>query len=67
VPSRRVHRDPRWALIFPESSGAQAVAYYYEKERLAALKPTPDWYPASIFFQGMTFMLFGDPALRLPR
>jgi hypothetical protein len=46
---------------------AEAVTYYYEKERLASLKPTPDWYPASIFFQGMKFMLFGDPALRLPR
>jgi hypothetical protein len=46
---------------------AEAVNFYYEKERLASLKPTPDWYPASIFFQGMKFMLFGDPALRLPR
>ena len=46
---------------------AEAVNFYYEKESLASLKPTPDWYPASIFFQGMKFMLFGDPALRLPR
>lgn len=42
-----------------------AVAYYYERERLAELKPTADWYPASIFFQGMKFMLFGDPTLEV--
>ncbi|MHB1037023.1 MAG: C25 family cysteine peptidase [Pirellulales bacterium] len=45
---------------------AEAVRYYYDRERLADLKPTPDWYPPSIFFQGMKFMLFGDPSLRLP-
>jgi hypothetical protein len=45
---------------------AGAVRYYYDKERLAQLKPTADWYPPSIFFQGMKFMLFGDPSLRLP-
>jgi len=43
-----------------------AVSYYYGRERLDKLVPTPDWYPASIFFQGMKFMLFGDPTLRLP-
>jgi hypothetical protein len=43
-----------------------AVSYYYDRERLDKLVPTPDWYPASIFFQGMKFMLFGDPTLRLP-
>jgi hypothetical protein len=26
-----------------------------------------DWYPPSIFFQGMKYMLFGDPSLQLPR
>ncbi|MBI3820084.1 MAG: hypothetical protein HY286_15430 [Planctomycetes bacterium] len=45
---------------------ADAVKYYYQKERLAQLKPNDDWYPPSIFFQGMKFMLFGDPTLRLP-
>jgi hypothetical protein len=45
---------------------ADAVKYYYEREHLAALKPTDDWYPPSIFFQPMKFMLFGDPSLRLP-
>jgi peptidase C25-like protein len=45
---------------------SEAVAYYYEKERLASIVPTDDWYPASIFFQGMKFMLFGDPTLRMP-
>ena len=43
-----------------------AVRYYFSKERLATLKPNNDWYPPSIFFQGMKFMLFGDPSLRVP-
>lgn len=29
-------------------------------------QPDAGWYPPSIFFQGMKFMLFGDPSLRLP-
>lgn len=41
---------------------ASAVAFYYKKERLADLTPNDDWYPPSIFFQGMKFMLFGDPS-----
>lgn len=45
---------------------ANAVAYYYDKEKLATIVPNDDWYPASIFFQGMKFMLFGDPSLRMP-
>lgn len=44
----------------------EALRYYHAKENLSTLKPTPDWYPPSIFFQGMKFMLFGDPSLRLP-
>jgi hypothetical protein len=44
-----------------------AVRYYYDRERLATLKPNADWYPPSIFFQGMKYMLFGDPALKLPK
>ena len=44
-----------------------ALQYYHEKEKLAALKPTTDWYPPSIFFQGMKYMLFGDPSLPLPK
>ncbi len=44
---------------------AEAVRYYFEKERLSHLKPTADWYPPSVFFQGMKFMLYGDPSLRL--
>jgi len=43
-----------------------AVAHYYRAEKLAELRPTESWYPASIFFQGMKYMLFGDPALRIP-
>ena len=45
---------------------AHAVAYYHKHERLADLKPDDGWYPPSIFFQGMKFMLYGDPTLRLP-
>lgn len=45
---------------------AEAIRHYYKKERLADLKPNADWYPPSIFFQGMKFMLFGDPTLQLP-
>jgi len=44
----------------------QAVRHYHEKEKLATLVPTADWYPASIYFQAMKFMLFGDPTLLLP-
>ncbi len=44
----------------------QAIRHYCDKEHLAALKPNADWYPPSIFFQGMKFMLFGDPSLALP-
>jgi hypothetical protein len=43
-----------------------AVARYWREERLADLKPTEDWYPPSIFFQGMKFILLGDPSLPLP-
>jgi hypothetical protein len=45
---------------------AGAVRFYFEHEHLATLKPNDDWYPPSIFFQGMKYMLFGDPSLRLP-
>jgi hypothetical protein len=43
-----------------------AIRHFFSKEKLATLKPNDDWYPPSIFFQGMKFMLFGDPSLRLP-
>jgi len=43
-----------------------AVLYYYDTEKLATIKPTQSWYPASIFFQGMKFMLLGDPSLPMP-
>jgi hypothetical protein len=45
---------------------ASAIRHYFSKENLATLKPNDDWYPPSIFFQGMKFMLFGDPSLRMP-
>ncbi|MCK6475704.1 MAG: C25 family cysteine peptidase [Phycisphaerales bacterium] len=42
---------------------AGAMSDYYDRERLGELKPDDGWYPPSIFFQGMKFMLFGDPSL----
>ena len=36
------------------------------EERLFDLVPTDSWYPPSIFFQGMKFVVFGDPALPMP-
>jgi len=44
-----------------------AIAHYYDAEHLATLQPDEGWYPASIFFQGMKFMLFGDPTLPMAR
>ncbi|MBK7641905.1 MAG: hypothetical protein IPJ19_02470 [Planctomycetes bacterium] len=43
----------------------QALAFYFEHERLAQLTPDAGWYPPSIFFQGMKFLCYGDPTLRL--
>lgn len=45
---------------------AGAIRHYFDRQQLTSLKPNADWYPPSIFFQGMKFMLFGDPSLRLP-
>ncbi|MSR75054.1 MAG: hypothetical protein EXS14_06265 [Planctomycetes bacterium] len=42
-----------------------ALAAYVDREHLHELKADAGWYPPSIFFQGMKFMLFGDPTLRL--
>jgi hypothetical protein len=42
-----------------------AVHHYWKKERLAELRPTADWYPPSVFFQGMKFLVLGDPTLPL--
>jgi hypothetical protein len=44
----------------------RAIDHYYKAEHLETIKPNGDWYPPSIFFQGMKYMVFGDPALRLP-
>ena len=43
-----------------------AIRYYVTQQKLGELKPTESWVPPSIFFQGMKFMVFGDPSLRLP-
>ncbi len=45
---------------------ARAIQHYYDAEHLETIRPNNDWYPPSIFFQGMKYMVFGDPALRLP-
>ncbi len=42
-----------------------ALAEYVGREHLNELAPNDDWYPPSIFFQGMKFMLYGDPTLEL--
>ena len=44
-----------------------AVEHYYTAERLEQLTPSESWYPPSIFFQGMKFVLFGDPSLPIPQ
>jgi len=41
------------------------LRYYFAEEHLADLKPDAGWYPPSIFFQGMKFMLFGDPTVSI--
>ena len=43
-----------------------AVRHYYVKEHLATLKANDDWYPPSIFYQAMKYMVFGDPSLAMP-
>ena len=43
-----------------------AVAHYHRAWDLDRLKPH-DWWQVAIFDQGMTFHLFGDPSLQLPR
>lgn len=44
-----------------------ALVHYHAAEGLDELLPTESWYPASIYFQGMKFLLLGDPAAPLPR
>jgi hypothetical protein len=43
----------------------EALRRYHAAERLDELVPTGSWYPPSVFFQGMKFVLLGDPTLRL--
>ena len=54
-------REPRLGDLWNS-----AIGYYYEHQHLETIKPNESWYPASIFFQGMKFMMFGDPSLRVP-
>ena len=58
--ARRIEAEPRARRLLE-----RAVRHYYDAQQLATIVPTDDWYPASIFFQGMKFMLFGDPTLRM--
>ena len=51
------------AVALFDALGARQFAN--DKEGLARLTPNDDWYPPAIFFQGMKFMLFGDPTLPL--
>jgi hypothetical protein len=44
----------------------RTIDFYYDQQHLAELKPNADWYPPSIFFQGMKYMFYGDPSLKLP-
>ena len=41
----------------------RAIDHYWTKENLSSIEPTESWYPSSIFFQGMKFILYGDPSL----
>lgn len=43
-----------------------ALRHYVSQQKLRELKPTESWVPPRIFFQGMKFMVFGDPSLHLP-
>jgi len=61
VDTLRTKEDPRLGDCW-----TGAIAYYYDHEHLATIKPTESWYPASIFFQGMKFILLGDPTLPIP-
>lgn len=56
------------AVAWPTSARAgdawiACVTRYVEREKLRELVPTDDWYPASIFFQGMKFVFLGDPSM----
>ena len=42
-----------------------ALTRYVRVEHLATLKPTSDWYPPSVYFQPMKFVLLGDPSVVL--
>ncbi len=61
VEALRVEKSPRLGDLW-----RRAVTTFYQKEYLSDLAPTESWYPASIFFQAMKFMVYGDPSLVLP-
>ena len=43
----------------------EAVRSYVAAEHLRELVPTESWYPPSIYFQPMKFVLLGDPSARI--
>ncbi|MCI0629659.1 MAG: C25 family cysteine peptidase [Phycisphaerales bacterium] len=43
-----------------------AVRYYIEHEHLATIEPDEGWYPPSVFYQPMKYMVYGDPSLPMP-
>jgi len=42
-----------------------ALTRYVHAERLRERKPIDSWYPPSIYFQPMKFVLLGDPTARI--
>ncbi len=44
---------------------SHALKQYIQREHLRDLAPSESWYPPSIYFQPMKFVLLGDPTARL--
>ena len=63
--AQSLSRDARTPRRLGDAWNA-AVAHYHEAEHLSTLRATADWYPASIFFQAMKFVVLGDPSLPVP-
>jgi choice-of-anchor C domain-containing protein len=55
------HAEPRLGDVW-----TAAISYYYQAWSLKYVK-TNGWSSVAMFSQGMSFHLFGDPSMRLPR
>ncbi|MGC8640629.1 MAG: C25 family cysteine peptidase [Isosphaeraceae bacterium] len=44
----------------------RSIDHDFHAEHLDTIRPDEGWHPPSIFFQGMKYMVLGDPARRLP-